>query len=689
MSVEDVASLIESTLLNFRDEAELQRNLSEFLTSVRIPHRREVQLDARNRVDFLLDDGIIIETKVDGATTDLLRQLLRYAAFSDVTGIVVVSTVGFHRGIPAAIHGIPTKVVYLSNLTNRPTTADAIGAVRYADDGTVTYGDVYLHGSQATMVAAPHVVVKMRRLFPRSVVLQSGQFRVGLTGETATDLLWVFERWPMRYHDDVRAELERLAAQRQLRIDTAAQVMAGHPVDATEMRETARPPRWPHQATNANLITVSKRLLITDNLGAGKTYSALTTLRNPDSLPAVVVVPTHIQDQWRHEIAASWPDLTSHIVTKGTPYDPTTKRGVDWHPDVLIVPYSKLAGWEEVLTGVRTIVFDEIHELRNGATTAKGGAASRLAHDATYVIGLTATPVFNYGGDIHNIMDVVSPGILGTRAEFLREHCGQDNDNGKPKVADPEALAAFLRAEGVMVGTIVEGPEPLLIEHAVESNTKVFDQAVGDAAALARFILSDQTSTTDRWRASGEFDMRMRQATGIAKAPYVAAFVDLLLESVDKVLLFGWHRAVYEVWMERLAKHHPVLYTGSETPQRKLAAKHEFVNGDAKVLIMSLRSGQGLDGLQKVCHTTVFGELDWSPAQHDQAVGRLNRPGQNHQVLAYFLTSDTGADPTMIDVLGVKDRQAAPFSGKQAAPFASADIGNRVKEMAERFLAEG
>ena len=44
----------------------------------------------------------------------------------------------------------------------------------------------------------------------------------------------------------------------------------------------------------------------------------------------------------------------------------------------------------------------------------------------------------------------------------------------------------------------------------------------------------------------------------------------------------------------------------------------DFIDGDARVLMMSLRSGAGLDGLQEVSHTAVFGELDWSPGVHRQ-----------------------------------------------------------------------
>jgi hypothetical protein len=48
------------------------------------------------------------------------------------------------------------------------------------------------------------------------------------------------------------------------------------------------------------------------------------------------------------------------------------------HPDVLIIPYSKLRGWGDHLAGrVRTVIFDEVQELRR--PTAKYEAAARVA----------------------------------------------------------------------------------------------------------------------------------------------------------------------------------------------------------------------------------------------------------------------------------------------------------------------
>jgi len=108
---------------------------------------------------------------------------------------------------------------------------------------------------------------------------------------------------------------------------------------------------------------------------------------------------------------------------------------------------------------------------------------------------------------------------------------------------------------------------------------------------------------------------------------YVADFVRLLVESGEQVVLYGWHREVYHIWLDRMADLKPALFTGTESTSQKQEAKRRFLAKETPVLIMSLRAGAGVDGLQHVCKTVVYGELDWSPGVHEQGVGRVFRDG--------------------------------------------------------------
>jgi SNF2 family DNA or RNA helicase len=360
---------------------------------------------------------------------------------------------------------------------------------------------------------------------------------------------------------------------------------------------------------------------------------------------------------------------------------------------VLIAPYSKVRGWADHLAGeIRTVIFDEAQELRR-SESQKWTACAQIADQAAYRIGLTATPVYNYGGEIHTVLQVIAPDVLGSRDEFLREWCGRQDIRGHAVVRDPGGLGIYLREQGVMlrrtrkdVGR--ELPEVVRVPHAIDTDEDLLEELVADAVDLAEVIVSRAASRQELWRASGDFDWRMRRATGLAKAPYVAEFVKLLLETEERVVLFGWHRDVYKVWEEKLARYGLAFYTGTESPTQKQAARDRFLSGDARVLVMSLRSGAGLDGLQEAAHVAVFGELDWSPGMHDQCIGRLHRDGQDEGVVAYFLVSDHGADPVMAEVLNLKRQQAEPLRDPDAPLFTPAvDPGDRLRILAEDVLA--
>ena len=53
-----------------------------------------------------------------------------------------------------------------------------------------------------------------------------------------------------------------------------------------------------------------------------------------------------------------------------------------------------------------------------------------------------------------------------------------------------------------------------------------------------------------------------RQATGVAKAPYVCQFVRALLDGGEKVLLFAHHHQVMDIYKQELKAFSPGFITG-------------------------------------------------------------------------------------------------------------------------------
>jgi SNF2 family DNA or RNA helicase len=508
------------------------------------------------------------------------------------------------------------------------------------------YGKVEVRGSQLLITSEPYVTIRLKRVFGKLSTHSHGTHKLHLTPETARDLDWFMERYPLEISAADRARLDEFCEKHR---ETEAFVNNFYQNGFIPKlpQELALPARE-YQKIAAEFLWRMKGYLLADDVGVGKTVSFITALTNPELLPAVVVtLAGTMPKQWEDEIKKFAPHLKIHVAKKGTPY----KFDI---PDVFIINYHKLSGWAETLAKcARTIAFDECQELRRTESDKYKGA-SWIAQNAEYRIGLSATPIYNYGGEFYNVLNVLCPDKLGTRDEFMREWCSWGY-SGKERINNPKAFGAYLRDSGIMLRRTRKdvGRElpPLQKFHiTIDADNDALNKVSDRCAELARLILRGQdVNRGDTMRAAEEMSNILRQATGIAKAPYVADFVRILIENGEKVLLYGWHRAVYDIWLDQLKEFNPVMMTGSESAAAKQRSKEAFMNDESKVLIMSLRAGAGIDGLQYCgCKTTVFGELDWASGVLEQAIGRIDRDGQPDPVCAYFLIAETGSDPVMV-----------------------------------------
>jgi SNF2 family DNA or RNA helicase len=568
-----------------------------------------------------------------------------------------------------------------------------------------TYGTIELRKGNWYITPVAHVMMRMKRCFGKLGKRSHGHAALADTPENARDLVWFLSRYPMVWKT---ADHERrLLAQAEAHV-AAEQTFEDLLSGARDPRTfNTRIPLRDYQKAGAECALSMRSLLIADDLGIGKTAQAIGVLCDPRTRPSLVVTLAHLTRQWASEIEKFNPSLKTHILRKGTPYDlriPVHRRVNgqqmpllnDGHPDVLISTYHKLAGWVDVLAGkVHSVVFDEVQELRHGEDSGKGKAAYAIAKAADFRLGLSATPIYNYGGEFHNVFEAIRPGALGRWGEFSEEWCGACvSKSSRPKIKDPKAFGSYLRDQCLMIRRTRaevgrELPSLQNVAHYIDCDAETIQRIESKATELARIILATHGDDERgaKMRASEELSNLARQATGIAKAPYVAEFVRMLLEQGEPVVLYGWHRECYAIWNTRLAAYHPVMYTGSESEVQKNRAKEAFLHQETNLLVMSLRSGAGLDGLQHRCRTVVFGELDWSPAVHDQCSGRVHRDGQKDPVVAYYLIAEDGSDPIVADVLGVKRGQIVGVTDPDKELVERLDVGaDHVRKLAERYL---
>lgn len=545
-----------------------------------------------------------------------------------------------------------------------------------------TYGKLLFSASDNTwfMVGIPpHVAIRLKQLFPRIPKHRVLSFTFENNDFTCADLKWFMERYP----------LEMDPAERQLLHDAVERFNA----DQAELERILigeyTTPEYvglregqyvrPYQSQAVELVYRSQTLVLGDDLGLGKTYSAAALMLKPGTLPAAVVVQTHLPAQWEEKIT-EFTTLRIHKIKKTSPYDLPPA-------DVYVFRYTQLAGWSDVFaTGFfKCCVYDEVQELRRGTESQKGCGAKVLSQHTTFQLGLSATPIYGYGAEMWNIYNCLASDVLGSKDDFRREWVDGDDKS----ISDPDALGSYLREQHVFLRRTKRDvgqqmPPVNVIVETISSDGNAIQRVEELAKLLATRAITG--SFVQRGQAARELDMLMRQATGIGKAPHVAAYVRILLEVGTPVILCGWHREVYSIWLEQLSEFNPVMYTGSESPKQKLEAERAFKEGETDLFILSLRSGAGLDGLQHRCSTVVFGELDWSKKIHEQIIGRVDREGQEDQVLAIYLNSQDGSDPPILDVLALKESQSMRIIDPGKPFEASHSDVSRVQALARACL---
>ena len=532
----------------------------------------------------------------------------------------------------------------------------------------------------------PGVTELAKRLFPGSDA-KRGEARFTAHRRIIGDVNWLMLRYPLdiapRDRERWQKALTEARAYYRAREKARTAPLMTQPAPAVFSGQLR-----PFQQAGLAWLMLTSRALLADEMGLGKTVQALACAAQEGIFPLLIVPPPHLTRNWAAEtrrflrIGGKEPRI--HIIKGLTPY-PLPEA------DVYILHYLLLRGWKQALPRMRfhTVIFDEVQELRR-AGTEKYSAASLLSESCERVMGLSGTPIYNYGSEIWNVINILDYHFLGDWETFSREWCA---GYGNRIVLKPELLGEHLRREGLMLRrtkqeVLPELPEKRRLVQEIDADDALYaqlmapvweklvqwrrDQALGPSA---RALLEDQIS------------QEARQATGIAKAPFVCQFVKALVSAGEKVLLFAHHHAVMDLYRQHLKAERPVFITGRETAAKKEDAVDRFMTGKTDLCCVSLRAASGLNLQRATC--VVFGELDWSPAVHSQAEDRAHRIGQRDSLLCYYLVAPHGSDQDMQEALGLKVSQFQLLMGDQPETEAQAQAqANFARKHVEKLVLQ-
>jgi superfamily II DNA or RNA helicase len=401
--------------------------------------------------------------------------------------------------------------------------------------------------------------------------------------------------------------------------------------------------------------------VLADDMGLGKTVQAIAMIVSEREQfgrsalgPTLVVCPMSVARQWVHEVERFAPGLRVYLH-----HGADRLAGAEFarrarETDIVVTSYDiatrdvetlQLVDWDRLL-------LDEAQDVKNPQT--RRARSLRLVR-ARRRVAMTGTPIENHLGELWAIMDLLNPGLLGTRESFHRAFVEpiQIDD-------DPQALE---RLRGIVRPFILrrakDDPEVELDLPPITTR-KDYCRLTAEQAVLYRQVVDSWLPRVeaheDRFGRRGAVLAMLGQLKQVCNHPEMVLheggaiegrsgklerLVELLhdVPSGDKALVFTQYTSFDRLTShlsERLGRHVEFFHGSLNAAQREHMLE-EFASDDGPaVLVVSLRAGgRGLN-LPAANHVFHFDRW-WNPAVEQQATDRAHRLGQRKPVFVHSL----------------------------------------------------
>lgn len=380
--------------------------------------------------------------------------------------------------------------------------------------------------------------------------------------------------------------------------------------------------------------------ILADDMGLGKTLQTIAFLSSQVQADTSVLIlaPSGLIYNWADEFQKFAPDLDVVVV-----------HGLKSHREsilaenhqIYVTSYATFRQDSEIYRDLSFdfLFLDEAQVMKNAQTKI---AQSLRRFVVPSVFALSGTPIENHLGELWSIFQIVLPGLLPAKKEFMK--------------LSTERVAQFIKPfvmRRKKEEVLTELPD--LIEVVYKNELEDQQKAIYLAHLQQMQERLGQVSDSEFQRNRVEILtglMRLRQICDTpalfmedyqGESGKLDSLRDLLVQIAEgghRVLIFSQFRGM----LDRIEQELPDLgltsfkITGSTPSQERQEMTKAFNQGARDVFLISLKAG-GVGLNLTGADTVILVDLWWNPAVESQAIGRAHRMGQEQAVEVYRLVT--------------------------------------------------
>lgn len=423
-----------------------------------------------------------------------------------------------------------------------------------------------------------------------------------------------------------------------------------------------------HQKTGIAFLKETKKAILADSMGLGKTRQAIVAAKETTG-GAIVICPASLKINWQREINLIYPtDRVTIVQGSKEPKD----KAVEW----IVINYDilKKQPWlYEELHRLGTLVLDEAHYIKGQSMRAK--ATIDLAMIAKQVYCLTGTPVMNRPIELYNLLVAIGHHLGKVRSAFAKRYCGAfkrsffhkglkrmlyfTDESGATNLEELRKMIdpIFLRRKKE---DVLDLPERLISIEEVKMSPEAKKEYKEAWNVYLEFLkeaaLSEQQMDNILMARHLVEIQKLKQICSQAKAGDMARDIENAVDQEEKVIVFSQYTDTINLLAaEMMGKG--ISYetlTGQDDMNTRQAAIDKFQKDpETKVFIANIKAG-GVGISLTAASIVMFADMDWSPEIHNQAIDRAHRIGQKKMVNAYFYVCPETIEDDIIQILNDK-----------------------------------
>lgn len=380
--------------------------------------------------------------------------------------------------------------------------------------------------------------------------------------------------------------------------------------------------------------------ILADDMGLGKTLQTIAFLSSQVQADTSVLIlaPSGLIYNWADEFQKFAPDLDVVVV-----------HGLKAHREsilaenhqIYVTSYATFRQDSEIYRDLSFdfLFLDEAQVMKNAQTKI---AQSLRRFVVPSVFALSGTPIENHLGELWSIFQIVLPGLLPAKKEFMK--------------LSTERVAQFIKPfvmRRKKEEVLTELPD--LIEVVYKNELEDQQKAIYLAQLQQMQDRLGQVSDSEFQRNRVEILtglMRLRQICDTpalfmedyqGESGKLDSLRDLLVQIAEgghRVLIFSQFRGMLDQIEQELLDLglNSFKITGSTPSQERQEMTKAFNQGERDVFLISLKAG-GVGLNLTGADTVILVDLWWNPAVESQAIGRAHRMGQEQAVEVYRLVT--------------------------------------------------